>query len=237
VDVLTQLAQAPRPRLVVDIGCGTGLSTRIWAGRADQVIGIEPNADMRRQAVEQTTSMPDISYREGLSTQTGLPDGCADIVTCCQSLHWMEPEPTFAEITHILRPGGVFAAVDNDWPPTIDWEVEAAYAALQKESRRLEQEHGCSPDVVRWPKLQHLSRMEACGRFRIVKEIVLHQVEWGTAERLIAMARSHGSVAAVLKHGFSEEEIGLAELRRVAQRLGDKPTNWYFSYRVRLGVK
>ena len=32
VDILTQLAQAQRPQLMVDLGCGTGLSTRLWAG-------------------------------------------------------------------------------------------------------------------------------------------------------------------------------------------------------------
>ncbi len=50
IDVLLQLAQIERPRLVVDLGCGAGLSTRIWAERADQVVGVEPSADMRRQA-------------------------------------------------------------------------------------------------------------------------------------------------------------------------------------------
>jgi len=71
VDLLTQLAQVIRPKLVVAIGCGTSLSTRIWAGRAEKVIGIEPNADMRRQA-ELRSIIAGISYRNRLSTQTGL---------------------------------------------------------------------------------------------------------------------------------------------------------------------
>ena len=54
VDVLTQLAQASRPRLVVDVGSGTGLSTRIWARRAEEAIGVEPNPDMHREAESQT---------------------------------------------------------------------------------------------------------------------------------------------------------------------------------------
>ena len=36
---------------------------------------------------------------------TGLDEGSADIVTCSQSLQWMAPEPTLAEIARILRPG------------------------------------------------------------------------------------------------------------------------------------
>ena len=34
-----------------------------------------------------------------------------------QALHWMEPAPTFGEVARLLRPGGVFAALDCDWPP------------------------------------------------------------------------------------------------------------------------
>ncbi len=47
LDLLTQLIGMPHPALVVDVGSGTGLSTAIWGERAEQVIGIEPNADMR----------------------------------------------------------------------------------------------------------------------------------------------------------------------------------------------
>ncbi len=127
MDVLTQLARIQRPSLVVDIGSGTGLSTLMWAERAERVIGIEPNADMRHQAEMHTSQLAhvkNVTYQDGLSTQTNLPSECADIVTCSQALHWMEPEPTFVEIARILRPGGVFAAYDYDLPFTIDWEVE-----------------------------------------------------------------------------------------------------------------
>src|SRR6266404_605516 len=50
LDILTQLARAPRPALVVDLGSGTGLSTAIWAARSAEVVGVEPSDDMRHQA-------------------------------------------------------------------------------------------------------------------------------------------------------------------------------------------
>jgi ubiquinone/menaquinone biosynthesis C-methylase UbiE len=123
LDLLTQLIGMLHPALVVDLGSGTGLSTVIWGERAGQVIGIEPNADMRAQAIRKIAHHPyaaHIEYREGVAHQTGLPDECADIVTCAQSLHWMEPTSTLAEIARILRPGGLFAAYDYDWPPALN---------------------------------------------------------------------------------------------------------------------
>jgi SAM-dependent methyltransferase len=89
LDILPQLIQEPNPDLVVDIGCGTGLSTFLWADRARQVIGIEPNDDMRWQAEVSKLDLDtkNVQFHAGVSTQTGLPDGCASIVTCSQSLH------------------------------------------------------------------------------------------------------------------------------------------------------
>ena len=63
----------PRPALVVDLGSGTGLSTAIWGGRAERVIGIEPNADMREEAVHKVEDQPyaaSIEYREGIAQQS-----------------------------------------------------------------------------------------------------------------------------------------------------------------------
>jgi SAM-dependent methyltransferase len=248
LDILTQLAQAPRPALVADLGSGTGLSTAIWAARAESVVGVEPSADMRRQAVARTAAesrrregLPDatnVRYQEGYSSATGLPDGCADIVTCSQSLHWMEPESTFAEVARVLRPGGVFAAYDCDWPPTFNWEAEHAYSACLAQATAKEQAYGVSRDVHHWDKRQHLERIRASGRFRFAKEIVLHHVEQGSAERLVGLALSQGGIATLQKHGLSEDEIGITALREAARRvLGKAVVPWYFSYRLRVGVK
>jgi SAM-dependent methyltransferase len=177
LDILNQMAQVEWPRLVVDLGSGTGLSTRIWSKRAALVLGIEPNADMRHEAELQTSGLPNVRYQAGYSHKTGLPDACADIVTCSQSLHWMEPAPTFAEIARILRPGGVFAAYDCDWPPTLNSEAESAYNSFVKQAEEIGKQRGWYAQVVQWKKEEHLSRIRACGQFRYVKEIVAHHIE------------------------------------------------------------
>jgi len=92
--------------------------------------------------------------------------------------------------------------------------------------------------VRAWDKGRHLERIRASEHFRFTKEIVLHHVEQGGAERLIGLMRSQGGIATLLKNGVSEDEIGITALRETAQRvLGDAIVPWYFSYRVRVGVK
>ncbi len=236
LDILTQLARMARPRRVVDIGSGTGLATRLWTDRADQVIGIEPSDDMRHEA--ESHPLPNVQYRAGLSTQTGLPDYTADIVTISQALHWMEPTGTFAEIARILRPGGVFATIDNDWPPTIDAEAEIAYRAFLNSASQIESRRGYSPNVTRWSKDQHLQRMRDSGRFTFTKEIAVHSVEQGNAERLVGIALSQGTVQTVIKNGVTAQEMGLDAFRESVQRiLGQEPRPWYFTYRVRIGIR
>ena len=240
VDILTQLAHVPRPILVVDIGCGTGLSTRVWAARAEAVIGIEPNEDMRTEAEHRSSGMTAIRYQYGLSTATGLSDGCADIVTISQALHWMNPEDTFTEIARLLRPGGLFAAIDYDSPPVVDWEVEAAHQAFMTHSRQAAEQHGVNyPARAQRPdKQEHLTRMTASGHFCYTREIAAHSIETGDAERFVGLALSTSNIQFLLKSGVGELDIGLTTFRhQVRHILGDKPCPFYFTYRIRIGVK
>jgi hypothetical protein len=78
--------------------------------------------------------------------------------------------------------------------------------------------------------------MRESGQFRVTK--LLHSIEEGGAERFVGLELSQGGVATLLKNGVSEDEIGIAALREAARRLlGDAIVPWYFSYRMRVGVK
>jgi SAM-dependent methyltransferase len=234
LDVLCRYARVDQPAVVVDLGCGTGLSTRAWSGVAVRAIGVEPNAAMLAAAPR----APGIEYREAFAQETGLDDGCADIVTCSQSLHWMEPEPTFAEAARILRPGGVFAAYDYDWPPIVDPELDAAYVEYQRRRAGFRHAHGIQRGGDRWPKHEHLERMRASGRFGFCRELLLHSVEEGDADRVVGFTRSLGLPVVELSYEDADDELGVHELAAVAERvLGDRTVPFVFGYRVRIGVR
>jgi ubiquinone/menaquinone biosynthesis C-methylase UbiE len=231
LELLVRLTGAGRPRLVVDLGSGTGLSTRAWAGRAERVIGVEPDAGMRAVAEEQGSA----EYVEGDSEATGLEGACADLVTCSQSLHWMEPEPTFAEAARILRPGGVFAAYDYDAVPVVHPEVDAAFEDVLARAKELREGSDVwAPWRSRRPfwKEEHLSRMQESGHFRYAREAVLHSVEEGDADRVLGLIRSYGAIE------MHKDELSLDELEATTRRaLGAGSVPFWFGYRVRLGVR
>jgi SAM-dependent methyltransferase len=150
----------------------------------------------------------------------------------------MEPEPTFTEVARILRPGGLFVAYDYDWPPTVHWEVEQAYHNVIANFHRIRDERAIDRGVKSWSKEKHLPRMQASGQFRYVKELVVHHSEMGNAERFVGLTLSY-AIARYLKHGYlTAQEVGLEHLQRAAQDfIGSEPIPWYFSYRVRIGIK
>jgi SAM-dependent methyltransferase len=228
LDLLPPLAGVQRPRLVVDLGSGTGLSTRIWAERADEVVGVEPNDAMRAFA-EQAADAANVRYVAASAYETGLPDGCADLVTAAQSLQWMRPERVLPEIHRILRPGGVLCAYTYVGLQTPTWDPEAEWEAVLARKRELRGRLGLDRDAQHWPVSR--ARIEESGLFRYVRELALHSVEVGSGDRLVGLALSEGSMTTLLAAGATEEDVGLDRLRRFAAT-GPEPAPWWISYQA-----
>ncbi len=245
-DLLAQLAGTPIPAHVVDLGAGTGLTTLAWMSRAKRVTGIEPNDDMRRQAEARLAAVPDegrsgARFIAATAEHTGLPNACADIVTASQAFHWMEPVATLSEVARILRPGGVFAAYDYDWPPTITPETDLLFHDFMRNLWRIAEARGIAAEPPGWKKTGHLERMRRSGHFRLTKEIALHGVETGDAERFIGLTLSNVTIHLLAPHALAVDEMGIAtferDVRRAFDKYGGTGPRWYVSYHVRIGIK
>lgn len=93
---------------VVDVACGTGISTELFVRNGYGVIGIEPNAAMRAAALQQG-----FDVREGTGEVTGLPAASADLVVCAQAFHWVDLPAARTEFLRIVKPGGLIAIIWN----------------------------------------------------------------------------------------------------------------------------
>ena len=99
--------------LAVDVGCGSGQSTRPLCRYFRHVIGSDVSQEQIKSAISQT----DDSEGAKLSFHTGpgedlsfIKDSSVDLLTIAQALHWLNLDTFYAEVMRVLKPGGVFAA-------------------------------------------------------------------------------------------------------------------------------
>lgn len=112
--IVAAAALAPGAR-IVDLGCGTGIATRIFAARGFDLVGIDPNEEMLSHARRQGGA----AYLRGESTATGLPDASADLAISAQAFHWFDVGATLVELARVLRPprrANAFWNIRSDGP-------------------------------------------------------------------------------------------------------------------------
>jgi ubiquinone/menaquinone biosynthesis C-methylase UbiE len=96
---------------VVDIGCGAGQKTLVWAEHgARSVVGLDPDP-ARVAAAEQLSEARGMSdvvrYEVGIAEDAPLPAASADVVIATEVMeHLPDPSGFLRECERILRPGG-----------------------------------------------------------------------------------------------------------------------------------
>ena len=225
------------PDVVVDLGCGTGLSTVIWSGHCKKVVGIEPSDDMRR--IADSKACETISFEKAYAHETGQKDSSVDVAICSQSFHWMEPTSTLSEVHRILKAGGVFAAVDCDWPPLADWRVDRAYTKLFQKIHQIEESNPSTKDnFIRYDKAKHLSNIIGSGLFAFAREVVFSNTEKCNAGRLIDLTASQGGLQNVVKNAPELIADDIDEFGKLVKKVfADSEFEIEFSYRMRIAVK
>lgn len=100
--------------VIVDVGCGTGLLAKIFLESGNQVIGVEPNPEMREAGEQFLASFRKFRMVAGKAEETTLPDRCADLVVAGQAFHWFQPQPTRKEFARIMKPEGWVVLIWHD---------------------------------------------------------------------------------------------------------------------------
>jgi len=100
--------------IVADVGCGPGLLAEIFLENGNQVIGVEPNREMRIAGEAYLGGYSNFSMVDGSAEVTTLKDASVDFVVAGQAYHWFNPPEARAEFARILKPGGWTVLVWND---------------------------------------------------------------------------------------------------------------------------
>jgi SAM-dependent methyltransferase len=100
--------------VLVDIGSGTGLLTKLFLENENSVYGVEPNARMREAGEEYLKTFPRFRSVDGTAESTTLASRSVDFVVAGQAFHWFDAQRARAEFARILKPNGWVAIVWNN---------------------------------------------------------------------------------------------------------------------------
>lgn len=109
-----------RGRIVLDVGCGTGLQTVQFAPRAKHVIAIDIAGALMGKVREKLKmrGQTNVTLIQASATQIPLQDGSVDFVSAYGDVigHIPDYERAIAEMARVCRPGGtVTIEYDNKW--------------------------------------------------------------------------------------------------------------------------
>ena len=96
---------APANDLAWDCGCGTGQATAALSDYFDKVIG----TDVSKGQIKNAIKKPNIIYKVTSEKNSELKNKSVDLVTCAQSLHWLDLNKFYKEVKRVLKPDGIIA--------------------------------------------------------------------------------------------------------------------------------
>ncbi|MDO5727163.1 MAG: class I SAM-dependent methyltransferase [Bowdeniella nasicola] len=169
-DAILSAVCSHRPHTAVDIGAGTGIFTAQLQSHVNEVIAVEPDADLAAELAKRG-----IRVARATGERTGLTASCADLVSYAQAWHWVEPTYASMEAARILRPDGILALVWNQLDVSRPWVHRLARIMR-------------SGDV-------HPTRVapQVAGPFELLGRELVHFTQQLSTPEVLALARTRSS--------------------------------------------
>ena len=171
-EALVDLAALKTSERVLDVACGTGVTTRLArkkVGPEGKVDGLDINAPMLETAKDLAGDL-DINWIESDVGDSGLPSGSYDAILSQHGYHYFPDKPkALAEFLRLLVPGGrlVFSIWEGHSPYTeavcaaVERHISADVAAKQRAQRET-------------PSAEELARQVGAAGF---SDVAIHRQE------------------------------------------------------------
>ena len=87
IDVLRERCELEAKDVVVDVGSGTGILSRLFLENGHRVFGVEPNVRMRQAGERLLGGFDGFVSVAGTAEAATVEDGCADFVAACPAYY------------------------------------------------------------------------------------------------------------------------------------------------------
>jgi SAM-dependent methyltransferase len=126
VDLVERIIAGSPGRDVLDVGCGTGISARLFQAAGCRVLGIDPDPRMAELARQRGTATEVAKFEDWDPAGRSF-----DAVIAAQAWHWVDPVAGTAKAAAVLRPGGRLAVFWNAFDPPKD--LREAFAGVYRQ--------------------------------------------------------------------------------------------------------
>ena len=133
-DLVEQVAEYARLEpgdRILDVGAGTGKATRLFAGRGQEIVALEPSAEMAAVARSALDGLAGVTIVESEFERWEPQAGPFKLAISGQAWHWIDPEVGYARARALLTRGGALAVFWN----FADWQNSPIRPALDEAYR------------------------------------------------------------------------------------------------------
>ena len=111
-------------KLILDVGCGSGIVTRDIARLTKgKIVGVDGSEDMINVAKDILKDFKNVELRVGNAEKLPFEDNTFNLVTCNLVLMWADnPQKVVDEMARVVKPGGkVLASLEPDYGGKLHW--------------------------------------------------------------------------------------------------------------------
>ncbi len=113
IDTVLAPFEAGTPLHVLEIGCGSGQATRLFAERGHDIVATDLSADLVATAQQRLAAFPNVRFATGAFEELALSDSAFDLVISAQAFHWIDPAVGLPKAARLLKPHGRLALFWN----------------------------------------------------------------------------------------------------------------------------
>ncbi len=206
---------------VAEIGCGIGLtarwmSTQVGPGVSVTAVDSSPEQLQIAEKNAADAGATNLSFREGNAYETGLPRDSFDLVYSRFLLcHLTDPAKALAEMSSLLKPGGILVCEDHDDGGIFTEPPTHAYKRLVEISAAVNHSHGLDSYVgLKLPRL-----FRETGFTQPETKVNQIAVLRGKEKRFWELTLREAASAILAAHASTSEELDAIceEMRKIAQ--------------------
>lgn len=190
IEHVERTAQLDSQSHLLEIGCGPGKATLLFAERGYEILCIDPGPNLIGVAAEKLHGYP-VSFVNCLFEEWPEKSQAFDLVFSAQAFHWVPKDVGYAKAFKALKPGGYLALFWNRSPTREDALHQQIEAVYQR----------CAPEVIKQTKptskemakdeMQQTAEIQASGYFQ---DLSLSRFLWSkrySAEAYLGLLSTH----------------------------------------------